>query len=306
MSSRMEWRAQKRQPDEDASSDSGRSAFGDDGAELPAPVVNLVREGVQNILDKRAGGGPVSARFTLHDPSDADGQALEDTFLAGLAPHLKESLPRSYSQGRAQHRYLLLEDFGTIGLTGDVRETRIPRNWPDQADPNHFYFFWRGRNVRPRNQLGGGGSWGVGKLTFYLASYYSTIFAVSRPIVGAGNRPTLMGKALLEQHVVDGIEYRDTAHFCRSADDLTPMPITDAEAIDRFSHDWRLSRTTEDGLSIVIPHVRKEFTADSIATAVIEEYAFPILTGSLVVQVVDPSNKTDLTIDAGFVEGMSA
>ena len=82
----------------------------------------LVRESIQNSLDAAEGAGPVAVRFSFYSEPKKDPD--DDNYLNGLFSHLKtrhsglQELP-----GDAEaFEYVLIEDYRTRGLQGDVRQ----------------------------------------------------------------------------------------------------------------------------------------------------------------------------------------
>jgi hypothetical protein len=100
--------------------------------------------------------------------------------------------------------------------------------------------------------------------------------------------PALMGQAVLTSHVLDGNFYR--AHGLwfesRSAQEFQ-QPVTNAQAISKFSAVTGVSRTSQTGLSIAIPYLVAGITEETLIQGVISNYYFPILAGSLEVEVGD-------------------
>lgn len=61
-----------------------------------------------------------------------------------------------------------------------------------------------------------------------------------------------------------------------------PLPIQSSAAIGRFRTTWSVSRADDEtGLSIVVPYVDEDFTADDLVRAVAEDYYIAVLTGEL-------------------------
>lgn len=82
---------------------------------------SLVREVLQNSLDAAVGGKPVRVRFAFSGSSGALGIDRSAEYLRGLVDHL-DSLGNAVvnnKSGIPEMPFLLVEDFGTKGLTGD-------------------------------------------------------------------------------------------------------------------------------------------------------------------------------------------
>jgi hypothetical protein len=141
----------------------------------------LVREGIQNSLDaaRRDAGGirEVKVRICIVPKASAEVMSfLRDNFSSakrnfecGLPdlPNLNELFAQDSG-------YLVLEDFGTRGLTGDVDEWRL-----DHAEQNAFFSFFRaeGRSSKSGESLG---RWGIGKQVFPTASWLHAVFGFAQ------------------------------------------------------------------------------------------------------------------------------
>ena len=119
----------------------------------------LIRESIQNSLDAAESEGPVTVRFSFHSEPKKD--AVVDTCLKGLSPHLnaRHSGLIDLPEDDDVFDYILIEDFGTRGLQGDVRQYD---DLDDDIKKNDFYYFWR--NIgRTRKETTDIGRWGLGK-----------------------------------------------------------------------------------------------------------------------------------------------
>jgi hypothetical protein len=97
----------------------------------------------------------------------------------------------------------------------------------------------------------------------------------------------LMGKALLKTHTLNGKRYHYFGYF--SQDNF--MPIEKDFILSKFRENFRISRNNnETGLSVVIPLPVDEISFDSIMRGVIKHYYYPILEGTLKVEVQDNVN----------------
>ncbi len=74
--------------------------------------------------------------------------------------------------------YLVIEDFGTRGLTGDPHVD--PELEPASDIKNDFFYFWRNVGRSNKGEVDRG-RWGLGKAVFTVASRIRTIFGITRP-----------------------------------------------------------------------------------------------------------------------------
>lgn len=261
-----------------------RDQFNNDDVEL---VDALVRESLQNSLDAAA-EETVRVRFSLHAPDHAGRDALLQCLdLEQLRTRLHACGIAPDSIVFADPKLLVIEDFGTTGLTG---------SWVSM-DKEPFSDFWRrmGKSHKAGKSLG---RWGLGKLVFSSSSEARIFFGLtvrqSDPAL-----PLLMGQAVLTTHDLDEQRFDSHGFFCKLSETGMQLPITDADEVQKFSAACGVSRTQESGLSIVIPYVVGTITEQRIVQAVIRNYFFPILLGKLVVIVGSQ------TIDAGTFAGLA-
>jgi hypothetical protein len=247
-----------------------RDQFNNDDVEL---VDALVRESLQNSLDAAA-EETVRVRFSLHRPEDAGRETLLSQLdLEQLRKRLRACAIDSDSIAFANPKLLVIEDFGTTGLTG---------SWTSM-DKEPFSDFWRrmGKSHKAGKSLG---RWGLGKLVFSSSSEARIFF-------GLTVRKTdpelllLMGQAVLTTHDLDEQRFDSHGFFCRLSETTMQLPIIDADEVNGFAAACGVSRTHEPGLSIVVPYVIGTITEQRIVQAVLRNYFFPILLGRLVVTV---------------------
>lgn len=237
----------------------------------------LVREAVQNSLDAAERSERVTVRFFVSGDDGALDPGRSSRWLTGIWSHRAASMAESRQQGDDLEgqpcRYLVVEDFGTSGLTGDVEACDPP---PAGAGNNFFYFF----RAEGRSGKGGAdnGRWGVGKYVFPKMSDINSFFALTRR--DGEDLTMLMGRSIMANHqLATGERFLPDGWFAEWEDDL-PVPSVDLGVVGEFSGDWSVSRTDEPGLSLVIPFVG-DLAADQVVRKVVEEYAPAILDGRL-------------------------
>ena len=91
----------------------------------------LIRESIQNSLDASAGSEPVTVRFSHHlNPvARADSNELRKLYIDGLSPHLlsKHSGLQETPPLVEPLSFIVIEDYGTRGLQGDILQYDDPR-----------------------------------------------------------------------------------------------------------------------------------------------------------------------------------
>lgn len=250
-----------------------RDQFNTDEVNLTA---TLIRESHQNSADARGGAntaGPVRTCIRLIEPSESNRSYYKGMF-DGLMPHVIASGIDVSSIDTGMPRILLIEDFGTTGLTG---------NFGVKADRGPFNNFWRRVG---RSDKGGtkGGRWGLGKLVFSSASRIHTFFGLTVREGEEGQR-WLMGQSVLATRRVEGKEYAPHVFFAEPGEGGLQLPCGDAQTIDSFAAATGMTRRDEPGLSIAIPFVRDDIAVKDLIPEVLKNYFFPILTGRLAVDI---------------------
>lgn len=273
----------------------------------------LVRESIQNSLDaKIEKDGPksfVTVRFAFSEDLNEKGIRLNThPFFLGIYPHIlsedngiiKKEMP-VLSKGTS---FLVIEDFQTYGLDGSVTESDIPQN--STPIGHNFFWFWRnvGRTGKTNYELG---KWGLGKTVFPASSEINTFWGLTNRF--DDNKNYLMGLSVLKTHHLNNeskikrYPYGYFGEFTDSEFEFFATPTADTDIIESFRETFSLKREKEisSGLSIIIPFPRKEITSEAIVKSVLKQYFYPIISGSLVVEVVDRDNKINTQINENTI-----
>lgn len=264
-------------------------------ASIEDNCVALVRESLQNSLDAAPDGtAPVTVRFALAGPASAVPGARADEYFGRLTDHVRAS-DLGGPDPASDCQFLVVEDFGTTGLIGDPASVKEPG--PDEK--NHFYYFFRheGKSGKQHAQRG---RWGIGRFVFPMSSQLYSIVALTIRVDSMGDtpEPLLMGNSVLKVHDLDGRTYEPDGYWGEETDASTPIqPFRDSSVIDAFTRDFRLSRASEPGLSVVVPYIEAGWTAGKLVTAVVQDYFAPIANGKLEVVVEDLDSESRTVIN---------
>lgn len=266
----------------------------------------LVRESIQNSLDARAprSRAPVRVRFRFAAGRHALHPDAHREYFDGLEPHLHATAKNIHTVLPRRDEavpYLVIEDFGTRGLTGDPHiDPELEIDGDDRR--NDFFYFWRNVGRSNKGEVDRG-RWGLGKAVFTVASRIRTIFGITRRL--DDDRALLLGQSVLKTHVLDGDRIYPYGFFARfEKRNGLPLPIEDPILLDRFVDDFGIHRL-EPGLSIVVPYFRDdELSLERTTASVVQQYFYPILRGDLVVEVADGARAE--RIDADSIERLSA
>ncbi|MCI0417514.1 hypothetical protein L0222_32510, partial [bacterium] len=248
------------------------------------PGEALVREGIQNSLDAGS-GGLVRVRVYISGQQGALGAGSAAEYFPGLWPHITAEAnglhePPTLSEKCA---FLTFEDFGTSGLTGNVKQ------WHDiPGNINPFYYFFRAEGQSGKSQQDRG-RWGVGKTVFPRASRISSYFGLT--VRADEKNRLLMGQSVLKSHYVEATYFSPDGYFGMLGEDGLTLPIEDPDTLAKFSRDFGLVRGTEPGLSVVVPYCVDEITERSLVAAVCRDYFYPILAAKLKVTVASPNRE---------------
>ena len=215
----------------------------------------LVREGIQNSLDAacrgESGEREIRVRIAFVPVPNSDATERTEALFSDVNEHFARGLglPAEQPLINGQTGFLVFEDFGTKGLTGDVAEWRLER-----AECNPFFSFFRaeGRSAKTGESLG---RWGIGKQVFSTASTLHAMFGLT--VREDEPRRVLMGSAVVQTHTIRGEDFQPDAWFgLRESLDQLVLPVEDPALIGSFISAFGLIRTTEPGLSIVVPFRR--------------------------------------------------
>ena len=279
----------------------------------------LVREAIQNSLDAGREGQTVRVRFVFSGVRDALPPEKARRYFDGLEEHVEavvegggmthqseageggeaEAAYDALASFGAPMDYLVVEDFGTTGLTGNIRANS------EKEQGNDFWGFFRSSGISPKG-ANAAGSWGLGKWVFPDASIINAYLGMTQR--DGEDNWLLMGMALLKtHHLGEGDErkkYRYYGSFAAHSDARDehwfPLPVearSDSDFILAALQDFGMERLDDPGLSVIVPYPKNELEPATIARAVLTQYFLPIVRGDLVVEIVHPE-LGDRTIDA--------
>lgn len=235
------WLFLERRPDRPAGGDAFRRMF-----ERLDPEFALSREAIQNAVDAAADEAhdQVVVEFEVRDDCE-----IRDLLGPPFSEHASASsfvdpdLHLPIEAARQSGRVLLIHDYGTTGLTGDMRNMH-----------SNFYRLMGG--LGGSEKIGGGGSYGFGKAAAILNSQLYTVFAYTVTAEGEG-RSKLWGTSYLDPHKHDRKDYLGVGWYCHEqSQDSEPLLLEDEEA-DRVATMLRIRRveTSQIGttLALVFP-----------------------------------------------------
>ena len=261
------------------------------------PADALVRESIQNSLDAKVPAvEKVRVRIYVSGAAGALSKDEAAPYFQGFWPHVQEcenggQVASDLAEGPC--RFVVIEDFGTIGLTGDPAATRVP-----EGASNNYYYFLRAEGISQK-QSSSLGRWGVGKYVFPKSSGVNAFLAYTKRFDDEGPG-LLVGQAVLMNHSLGDKDYDPDGWWAKPGPGVQ-MPITDANVVEAATRRWNVSRVEESGLSIVIPYVDAKLTAKDFVTSVIRAYFGAILADRLEVEVEAPDDAASILLTAANV-----
>jgi hypothetical protein len=233
----------------------------------------LVREATQNSSDGRLSqDNPVLIRMEIREINVADSRRLA-ALLAPIARHCEVCGLETEVLSSEKARILLVEDFGTIGLTGAI----------DSHDDGNFAGFWR-RHGGSNKQAGKQGSHGLGKLVFSASSALGVIFGYT--VRHDDGRAYLLGQAVLNNHRLDGKRLPPHGYWTPTTQPgKIQLPSDDRSLIKEMSALLGFARTNEPGFSVAVPYPGSDLTPERLQSALIKNYFFPVLSGDLEAEI---------------------
>lgn len=243
----------------------------------------LLREIFQNALDAKvasASGVEVTLRHIQLSEQAA-------SFMSGLIPkqHLErfnKSVPHlELAAPAAVTSCLVVEDFGTSGLTGDLTNPDL------EGSGQNWNAFWFREGEGGKEHGSGNGGAGQGKITYFSTSGIRTIFGYT---VRHGHMDEALfgASSFLRDYDYDAHKWKRDAYWGvwdGSPPDERVMPVQTGDAIRKVRQHLGLQRTSEhSGLSLIIPSPKAIDTAQAIRIT-IAEFFVPIYRGDLVVTI---------------------
>ena len=269
----MKWYFSPQLPGQVETEVTQRDQFSNDEVQLSETIV---RESIQNSLDAAVEDpSRVKVTFRWLDKSNGlDADFFNEIFDKQLQ-HAKEAGLDLDSIDFNNPSALVIEDFGTKGLTGSITE----------KDDDNFSDFWR-RHGKSHKTGKSRGRWGLGKLVYSTSSQLGVFFGATLRADDPYIR--IMGQTVLNLRKVDGKEYPPHGFFADiEGEDIyteIPVPLKDGDLVDKFISQFSLERQGSSGLSVIIPYPNPDFNFESMIVVAIINYFYPIITGQLILQ----------------------
>ncbi|MDA7615170.1 hypothetical protein N8574_01870 [Akkermansiaceae bacterium] len=237
----------------------------------------IVRETIQNSLDAsdEEGGQIVEVNFNWISVEDGLDPKFFESLFKDQIDHAKLSDLDLDSVNFNEPKALVIEDFGTVGLTGKI----------DERDEDNFTNFWRnhGSGNKTGKKLG---RHGLGKLVYSATSGVGAFFGVTCRREDR-EQVHLMGQTCLNLRTDGGEQFPPHAFFGDRVNEgdqnkLIIVPIKDDTFVNKFRQQFKVNRRVgEPGLSIIIPFPNKDLNLSHMVSVSIANYFYAIVTGRL-------------------------
>lgn len=265
---------------------------------LITEVASLVRESIQNSLDERLDTTrPIKVRFKLGLQKSENLKR----YFGELIPHASLVIPHSIPDLNESAKYLVIEDFNTLGLEGSTsskclevsEQEKLTRGFKDS------YWFFEWKTGKSNKASGKRGSWGVGKIVFPRASALKTylVFSERRQIAAPDGDPQILfGHCILNFRNLAGKRFVPDCQWMteqvtlgtEETETIDLVPSKDLHEHEQFKVDWKLARKDGDtGTSIVVPFVNVGMSSDQLLHSIAQDYFITILSEMLICEVED-------------------
>ena len=285
----MKWHFSPQLKDQVETEVTQRDQFNNDDVDISETIV---REAIQNSLDAGV-DDPCKVKVTFRWIREENGLSKNffKSLFDGQLEHAKAADVDVAALDFDNPVALVIEDFGTCGLTGSVKD----------KDEENFSDFWR-RHGKSHKTGKSRGRWGLGKLVYSQTSRIGAFFGVTKR--DEDEAMYLMGQTVLNLRKVDGKQYPPHAFFAdvENEDDIfsrITVPIEDQNLVNDFVNNFSLSRGDDSGLSVVIPFPNEAFSLEKMIEVAIGNYFYPLITGQLVLVF------NDIEINAANVREMA-
>lgn len=242
----------------------------------------LLREILQNALDARvAGTAPVKVLLKYRTLDESAKAWISELVDEEHLSRFKASLPHDKQDQPCVEKVLIVEDFGTSGLTGKVDDPDL-----DGRGQNWNAFWFREGEGGKENTAGNGGA-GQGKITYFSTSGVRTIFSYT--VRSDDKCEALFGaSSFLRDYTYNSQRWKRDAYWglwSGQQDEQGVLPSQDRDLVDVFRQHLGLERKSDQcGLSLVIPSPR-DFDVTAAVQITIAEFFVPIYRGDLVVHI---------------------
>ena len=247
------------------------------------------KEYIQNVLDARCDDPskkgqklPAHIAVSLKELSAIDELYLEK-ITNPLAKHLAGAGHPPKSGDWEKHPLLVIEEFGTVGLTGNTDHSQTHK------ESDRWNNFWFGEALPGLKGIGANGGRGQGKITYHMTSGCRSVFALTKR--NGDPKNYVFGKCIVQKthSISSGQELYDNHGFWPKTknigNDKQSLPETDKDFVRDFKTAFDLKRKGESGTSWVIPFVPPQITKDEIVCCFLIDFFTTIMRNRLTLDI---------------------
>lgn len=240
----------------------------------------LLREILQNALDARLSpAAPVTVSLRSQTLTGEGARLINELLPSSHLDRFKLSVPHLNNKVAEIESCLVVEDFGTSGLTGALDNPDL-----DGKGENWNAFWFREGEGGKETGSGNGGA-GQGKITYFSTSQIRTLFAYTVRH-NDGSSALFGASSFLRDYIYEGQKWKRDAYWgLWKGKDLARMalPVQDEAYISACRENLGIRRMAgQPGVTLMIPSP-KSFDALSALRITIAEFFVPIRRGDLVV-----------------------
>ncbi len=242
----------------------------------------LLREALQNALDARVSKSqPVTVEIRRHQLNSADKQCVDGIIHKEHIERLWSSVPHIQRESEGIKECLIIEDFGTTGLTGKLDDPDL------DAKGENWNAFWFREGEGGKEAGSGNGGAGQGKITYFSTSGIRTIFGYT--VRNDDLKAAFLGaSSFMRDYSFSGHKWKRDSYWgiWQGHDiDLLVLPVQTGKQLSNLLSSLSVKRApNQPGLSLVIPSP-KEFDPAMAIQIVIAEFFVPIFRGDLIVRI---------------------
>ena len=209
-------------------------------------------------------------------------------YCGGLDAYLKARGHKFSTHDPKNRGALVIEEFGTTGLTGKTDDAEMREHQKEQRWNN----FWNGEALEVKGSTSLGRR-GQGKVTKHLVSEVSTVFGLSNQSTDDGKKELLMGKCIFKKTFdLENKNFSDT-HFSVTKkktirERFSIFQLKVKKVIGGFKKDFQIERKEEFGTSWVIPFINTDrFTKENIINNIVSEFYIAIINNDISLNVMN-------------------
>jgi hypothetical protein len=248
------------------------AAYGDFNKEDSIQINVLIREVFQNLVDaeKTPDAKCKKVKIKILRPEDGLDVSFIEELLSSHEARLNAS-PQSENKSIDFKNVLIIQEENFKGLTGPIHNDQDSIT-AEEKKTNHFrhFFFTKGLTFKTGSANGRANR---GKITYYNASEYKTVFAISKRFDSEPGTVLFGTTEFPSAYVLDGQRFKFKSFYGDVSDPDSPRGTTEPSEIAKFTKAFGLSERKSFGTTWIIPNVDEAlFTAEEFLPHLCDEF----------------------------------